>query len=60
MFESKTISNAKYVSIGGQNIAVMATINNLVMSVPLDPDNTDFAEIQRQIDAGTLTIADAD
>ena len=60
MFESKTISNAKYVSIGGQNIAVMATINNVVMSVPLDPDNTDFAEIQRQIDAGTLTIADAD
>ena len=60
MFESKTISNAKYVSIGGQNIAVIATINNVVMSVPLDPDNTDFAEIQRQIDAGTLTIADAD
>lgn len=60
MLESKTISNAKYVSLGGQNIAVMATINNVVMSVPCDPDNTDFAEIQKQVAAGTLTIEDAD
>ena len=60
MFQSKTISNAKYVSVGGQNIAVMATINSVVMSVPMDPDNTDYAEILRQVKAGELTIADAD
>ena len=28
--------------------------------VPFDKDNTDYAEILKQVDAGTLTIADAD
>ena len=28
--------------------------------VPMDPDNTDYAEIMRQVEAGTLTIAPAD
>ena len=44
----------------GVNQGIEATINNVQMWVPLDPDNADFAEIQRQVDAGTLTIADAD
>jgi len=34
------------------------TSNKIV--VPLDPDNTEYAEILRQVAAGTLTIADAD
>ena len=29
-------------------------------SVPIDPSNTTYAEIMRQVDAGELTIADAD
>jgi hypothetical protein len=29
-------------------------------AVPIDEDNTDYQEIKRQVDAGTLTIADAD
>ena len=33
---------------------------NLSVSVPLDPTNTDYAEILRQVAAGTLTIKDAD
>jgi hypothetical protein len=28
--------------------------------VPLDPANTHYAEIMRQVEAGELTIADAD
>jgi hypothetical protein len=30
------------------------------MSVPLDPANRHYAEILKQVEAGTLTIADAD
>jgi len=32
----------------------------VTMHVSLDPNNTDYAEILRQVAAGTLTIADAD
>ena len=34
--------------------------NNKVWSVPIDPANTDYAEIMRQVDAGELTIEPAD
>lgn len=30
------------------------------MFVPLDPENTDYAEILKQVKEGTLTIKDAD
>jgi hypothetical protein len=43
-----------------KNISISVTINGLASSVPLDPANTDYAEIMRQVEAGTLTIADAD
>ncbi len=33
---------------------------NLFVSVPLDPNNTDYAEILKQVKEGTLTIKDAD
>ncbi len=44
----------------GVNQGVVATINNVEMWIPLDTANTDYAEILRQVDAGELTIADAD
>ena len=28
--------------------------------IPIDPDNADYAEIMRQVDAGELTIEEAD
>ena len=28
--------------------------------VPIDPENTDYAEVKRQVEAGELTIAPAD
>ena len=38
----------------------MTLTNELIACVPLDPDNTDYAEIMRQVDAGELTIEAAD
>ena len=39
---------------------IEATIDGQEMSVPLDPANRHYAEILKQVEAGTLTIADAD
>jgi len=39
---------------------IVAVIDGVTMIVPLDPANRHYAEILRQVDAGTLTIADAD
>jgi hypothetical protein len=40
--------------------SIKATIDGVEMSVPLDPANRHYAEILRQVDAGQLTIEDAD
>ena len=60
MNENITISFAKYLQNNDVNTAVVATINGETMTVPLDPDNRHYDEIMRQVEAGTLTIADAD
>tara|TARA_R110002167_G_scaffold1028_1_gene4483 strand:- start:25 stop:198 length:174 start_codon:yes stop_codon:yes gene_type:complete len=55
------ITNAKYFKdLSGSNCSIGATINGQEMTVPLDPDNTHYAEILRQVEAGTITIAAAD
>ena len=54
------ITNAKYNATDNINCSVNATIDGTEMSVPLDPANRHYAEIMRQVDAGTLTIEDAD
>ena len=45
---------------GTTNTSIQATIDGIEMSVPLDPANRHYAEIMRQVTAGTLTIAEAD
>tara|TARA_R100000008_G_scaffold85465_1_gene75488 strand:+ start:1657 stop:1833 length:177 start_codon:yes stop_codon:yes gene_type:complete len=57
-----TITNAKYTknSVTKENCAVSAIINGKQYSVPLDEDNIHYAEIKQQIDAGELTVEDAD
>ena len=65
------ITSAQYIQDEGVNSGIK--INNsqtvdpdgngnsvYIITVPIDPANTDYAEIMRQVDAGTLTIADAD
>ena len=39
---------------------IKATIDGIEMSVPLDPANRHYAEIMRQVEAGELTIQEAD
>lgn len=46
--------------MGDNNAFVIATIDDVKWTIPLDPANTHYAEILRQVDAGELTIADAD
>lgn len=58
------IENAQYHCLDGDNTkpnaSITCTIDGVEMSVPLSPDNFHYAEIMRQVDAGTLTIAEAD
>ena len=46
--------------ISGNKSGIQATIDGQEMSVPLDEANRHYAEIMRQVAAGTLTIQDAD
>jgi len=56
-----TITNAKYVEDrDGNTINVKATIDGVEMYVSIDPSNRHYDEIMRQVDAGELTIAEAD
>ena len=56
------IESAQYKAdiISGENGSITATIDGQEMSVPLDPANRHYAEIMRQVEAGALTIQDAD
>ena len=53
------ITNAKYTkdTITDLNNGVNATIDNVVMSVPMDTGNRHYAEILKQVADGDLTIA---
>jgi len=56
------ITSAKYTK-GFNDIgtgSIKATIDGQEMSVPKDPNNRHYVEILRQVDAGTLTLEDAD
>lgn len=55
------ILNAQYVNdLDGNVINVRATIDGKVMFVPLNLANRHYAEIMRQVEAGTLTIQEAE
>ena len=61
MENEMNITTAQYqADMAGNNSGIQATIDGQEMSVPLDPANRHYAEILRQVEAGTLTIADAD
>ena len=54
------VKEAQYVKIDGKIDSIRVILNGIVCNVPLDPNNTDYAEILRQVKEGTLTIKDAD
>ena len=59
--DSMNITSAQYcVSLEGSNSGIKVTIDIKRLIVPLDPANRHYAELVRQVNAGTLTIADAD
>ena len=53
------IKLAQYLAKDGVNNTVKATVDGTEMLIPLDPANRHYAEIQRQVKEGTLTIKDA-
>ena len=55
------INNAQYLNdLDGNLRNVRATIDGKVMFVPFDPANRHYAEIMRQVEAGTLVIQEAE
>lgn len=58
--DNMNITSAKYLADDTGNIAIIATINSVEWGVPLSAGNRHYAEILRQVEAGTLTIQDAD
>ena len=59
--DNMNITATQYTTdMNGNNISIQATIDGTEMSVPLDLANRHYAEIMRQVDAGTLVIAEAE
>jgi hypothetical protein len=60
--DTMNITAAQYNTdaLDGRNVSIQATIDGQELSVPLDPANRHYAEILKQVAAGTLTIQDAD
>ena len=55
------ITSAQYVADDdGNNEVIKATIDDTTNWVPIDPANRHYSEIMRQVEAGTLTIEEAD
>ena len=55
------ITSAQYnLDLDGNNSSIKATIDGVEMSVPLCEGNRHYDEILRQVEAGTLTIQEAE
>ena len=53
------IENAKYIAVNGEKISIVAFINGVYSSVPLDPANRHYQAIQEWVAEGNK-IEDAD
>ena len=54
-------SNAQYYNdVNGQPSGICVDINGVTSFVPLDPANTDYANMMALVAAGELTIAPAE
>ena len=55
------ITNAQYFQDNnGNNVVINCQMGESYVSVPMDENNSNYKEIMRQVEAGELTIADAD
>lgn len=53
-------TNAQYIAFNGVNTGIRCDINGVTSFVPIDPANTDYANIMALVEAGKLTIAPAE
>jgi hypothetical protein len=55
------ITSAQYLkdALSGANGSIQANIDDCKIFVPLDLENRHYAEIMRQVEAGTLVVAPA-
>lgn len=61
MNDEMTITNAQYyIDFQGNTAGIKAVIDGSKAAVPLCVGNKEYDEIMRQVDAGTLTIQDAE
>ena len=59
--DEMNITSAQYMRPEGTTDEwIKVTIDGEVVGVPIAPGNRHYDEIMRQVEAGTLTIADAD
>jgi len=58
--EQMNITLAQYNTDEGINVGIKVIIDGQEMCVPLDPANRHYAEIMRQVEAGELTIQEAE
>jgi hypothetical protein len=59
--DNMNITSAQYTTdFEGNNSGIQATIDGQELFVPIDEANRHYAAILRQVEAGTLTIQDAD
>ena len=56
--EQMTITNAQFTS--ERNDMIKCTINDVEMHIPIAPGNRHYDAIMKAVEAGDLTIADAD
>ena len=55
------ITSAQYTAdMNGNNASIKATIDGQELFVSIDPANRHYAEILKQVEAGDLTIQEAD
>jgi hypothetical protein len=60
--DEMNITSAQYIRNldDTENVNISAVIEGVTYSVPIDNGNRHYVEIMRQVNAGTLTIQDAD
>jgi len=60
MDNNMNITSAHYLVMDGVNTAVRIVVEGKLIDVPLSLSNRHYAEILRQVEAGTLVIQEAE
>ena len=58
--DEMNITSAQYYAVDGVNESITIVVDGQTLSVPLDPANRHYDAIMKAVEAGDLTIADAD